>query len=143
MLWTVNNEYGGRAQDGRDSGKLISPKEVQAAMAAAGFGAGQPADSNKAITTYSGGWKVKMQLLAAQLMEAEILMLDEPTGHMDDDNKDWMMEWLGKYQVGLSRQQGLDDGVARGVSGRIIGPLLKMRVVASRARQDLDFVISV
>ena len=32
------------------------------------------------ITTYSGGWKVKMQLACALLINADILMLDEPTG---------------------------------------------------------------
>ena len=35
------------------------------------------------VTTYSGGWKMKMQLCAATLMNADILMLDEPTGHLD------------------------------------------------------------
>eukprot|EP00435_Cladocopium_sp_Y103_P050538 s442_g15.t1 len=36
------------------------------------------------VTSYSGGWKMKMQLCAAQLMNADVLMLDEPTGHLDD-----------------------------------------------------------
>jgi ABC-type polysaccharide/polyol phosphate transport system ATPase subunit len=29
------------------------------------------------VTTYSGGWKVKMQLCAAKLINADLLMLDE------------------------------------------------------------------
>merc|ERR1719313_601630 len=42
------------------------------------------------ITTYSGGWKVKMQLACAKLIDADILMLDEPTGHLDVKNIAWM-----------------------------------------------------
>ena len=38
------------------------------------------------VTTYSGGWKMKTQLCAATLMNADILMLDEPTGHLDVTN---------------------------------------------------------
>jgi elongation factor 3 len=49
------------------------------------------------ITTYSGGWKVKMQLACAQLVEADILMLDEPTGHMDVKNVTWMKNWLNAF----------------------------------------------
>merc|ERR1719305_1584322 len=41
------------------------------------------------VTTYSGGWKMKIQLCAAQLMNADVLMLDEPTGHLDVDNIKW------------------------------------------------------
>ena len=42
------------------------------------------------VTTYSGGWKMKMQLCAATLMNADILMLDEPTGHLDVTNIAWI-----------------------------------------------------
>ena len=44
------------------------------------------ADMWMGVTTYSGGWKMKMQLCAATLMNADILMLDEPTGHLDTKN---------------------------------------------------------
>ena len=42
------------------------------------------------ITTYSGDWKVKMQLARAQLVMADILMIDDPTGHMDVTNVEWV-----------------------------------------------------
>ena len=38
------------------------------------------------VTSYSGGWKMKMQLCAAQLINADVLMLEEPTGNLDVDN---------------------------------------------------------
>ena len=46
------------------------------------------------ITSLSGGWKMKMQLCAATLMNADILMLDEPTGHLDVTNIAWIKKWL-------------------------------------------------
>merc|ERR1719326_2612960 len=49
------------------------------------------------ITTYSGGWKVKMQLACAKLIDADILMLDEPTGHLDVKNIAWMKNWLENF----------------------------------------------
>merc|ERR1712167_504610 len=50
------------------------------------------------VTSYSGGWKMKMQLCAAQLMNCDVLMLDEPTGHLDVDNIKWLEDWLLSFQ---------------------------------------------
>merc|ERR1711985_71531 len=55
------------------------------------------ADMNNPITTYSGGWKVKMQLACAQLINADILMIDDPTGHLDVKNIAWVENWLGNF----------------------------------------------
>ena len=49
------------------------------------------------VTSYSGGWKMKMQLCAAKLMNCDVLMLDEPTGHLDVDNIKWLEEWLESF----------------------------------------------
>jgi len=56
------------------------------------------ADMNAPITTYSGGWKVKMQLACAQLVNADILMIDDPTGHLDVKNIQWVKQWLGNFK---------------------------------------------
>merc|ERR1719183_1535666 len=55
------------------------------------------ADMCNPITTYSGGWKVKMQLACAQLINADILMIDDPTGHLDVKNQEWVKQWLGSF----------------------------------------------
>merc|ERR1712187_16793 len=55
------------------------------------------ADMNNPITTYSGGWKVKMQLACAQLINADTLMIDDPTGHLDVKNIQWVKNWLGNF----------------------------------------------
>merc|ERR1711871_968348 len=70
-------------------------------MKSIGFGyPGGPdraANLENPVTTYSGGWKMKMQLCAAKLMNADVLMLDEPTGHLDVDNIRWLEDWLESF----------------------------------------------
>ena len=61
------------------------------------IGKDRAADMEMGVTTYSGGWKMKMQLCAATLMNADILM-DEPTGHLDVTNIAWIKNWLKEFQ---------------------------------------------
>lgn len=82
----------------------VTPEQVEKVMEEIGFGYAKKdigkdraADMGMGITTYSGGWKVKMQLCAATLMDADILMLDEPTGHLDVTNIAWIKNWLKDF----------------------------------------------
>merc|ERR1719313_2887371 len=82
----------------------VTVAEVEEALGTIGFknsitGVNPKAAANmlNPITTYSGGWKVKMQLACAQLINADILMLDEPTGHLDVKNIQWMKDWLAAF----------------------------------------------
>jgi len=43
---------------------------------------------------------MKMQLCAAQLVQADLLMLDEPTGHLDVTNQAWLQDWLREFMSG-------------------------------------------
>jgi len=77
----------------------INPEreEVIKMMEQIGFGKERAADMNMPVTTYSGGWKMKMQLCAGTLLSADILMLDEPTGHLDVTNIAWLKGWLRNF----------------------------------------------
>merc|ERR1739838_412080 len=81
--------------------KPTDENTVKELMKETGFGyPGGPdraANLDNPVTTYSGGWKMKMQLCAAQLMNADVLMLDEPTGHLDVDNIKWLEDWLESF----------------------------------------------
>merc|ERR1712164_28320 len=80
----------------------VTEEQVRDLMKETGFGyAGGPdraAHMDNPVTSYSGGWKMKMQLCAAQLMNADVLMLDEPTGHLDVDNIKWLEDWLESFK---------------------------------------------
>jgi len=81
--------------------KTATEEQVKELMKSVGFGwHGGPdraANLELPVTSYSGGWKMKMQLCAAQLMNADVLMLDEPTGHLDVDNVLWLENWLEAF----------------------------------------------
>merc|ERR1711871_1804638 len=81
--------------------KPVTEELVKETMKSLGFGyPGGPeraANLENPVTSYSGGWKMKMQLCAAQLMNADVLMLDEPTGHLDVDNIKWLEDWLESF----------------------------------------------
>ena len=86
---------------------LVTREQVKKVMEDIGFGNAEDgigkdraADMNMIVTTYSGGWKMKMQLCAASLMNADILMLDEPTGHLDTANTIWLRNWLKDFMNG-------------------------------------------
>merc|ERR1712224_1126518 len=79
----------------------VEEQQVKDLMKETGFGyPGGPdraANLDNPVTTYSGGWKMKMQLCAAKLMNADVLMLDEPTGHLDVDNIKLLEDWLESF----------------------------------------------
>merc|ERR1711998_585360 len=79
----------------------VTEEVAKEAMKETGFGyVGGPevaAHMENPVTSYSGGWKMKMQLCAAQLMNSDVLMLDEPTGHLDVDNIKWLEDWLEAF----------------------------------------------
>jgi elongation factor 3 len=49
---------------------------------------------NGAITSLSGGWKMKLALARAVFEEPDILLLDEPTNHLDVKNVKWLEDYL-------------------------------------------------
>ena len=79
----------------------ICKLQTKELMKSTGFGyPGGPdraANLELPLTSYSGGWKMKVQLCAAQLMNCDVLMLDEPTGHLDVDNIKWLEDWLESF----------------------------------------------
>jgi len=79
----------------------VTEDQCKELMKETGFGyTGGPdcaAHLENPVTTYSGGWKMKMQLCAAKLVNADVLMLDEPTGHLDVDNILWLENWLESF----------------------------------------------
>jgi elongation factor 3 len=93
VMHTVNDVY--------KVEKKANEEQVKELMKSIGFGyPGGPdraANLDLPVTSYSGGWKMKMQLCAAQLMNADVLMLDEPTGHLDVDNIKWLEDWLESF----------------------------------------------
>ncbi len=61
-------------------------------------GLGFPAETHsRAVSAFSGGWRVRLNLARALMMPSDLLLLDEPTNHLDLDAVFWLEQWLLKY----------------------------------------------
>lgn len=69
----------------------------RAAILLGGLGFKQ-ADLNNPVSSFSGGWRVRLNLAKALMCRSDILLLDEPTNHLDLDAVIWLQDWLQSYQ---------------------------------------------
>jgi elongation factor 3 len=72
----------------------IPMEDVRATMASVGFTDDGKAKPDHAVSTLSGGWRMKLALARAMLQQADILLLDEPTNHLDVINVAWVKKYL-------------------------------------------------
>jgi elongation factor 3 len=72
----------------------IEKQAVQDILATVGFTQDGKAKPNHAVSTLSGGWRMKLALARAMLQRADILLLDEPTNHLDVINVAWVKNYL-------------------------------------------------
>jgi len=63
-------------------------------LATVGFTEDGKAKPDHAVSTLSGGWRMKLALARAMLQKADILLLDEPTNHLDVINVAWVKNYL-------------------------------------------------
>eukprot|EP00977_Amphora_coffeiformis_P008072 scaffold1806_cov156-Amphora_coffeaeformis.AAC.1 len=72
----------------------ISRDEVRTVLSSVGFTEDGKAKPDHAVSTLSGGWRMKLALARAMLQKADILLLDEPTNHLDVINVAWVKKYL-------------------------------------------------
>lgn len=56
------------------------------------------ANLQQAVSTFSGGWRVRLNLARALMCRSDLLLLDEPTNHLDLDAVIWLESWLQSYR---------------------------------------------
>ncbi|MFC1850089.1 ABC-F family ATP-binding cassette domain-containing protein [candidate division CSSED10-310 bacterium] len=62
------------------------------------FGLGfTEADLTRAISEFSGGWKMRIALASILFRKPELILLDEPTNHLDVPSVVWFDEFLRQY----------------------------------------------
>ena len=61
-----------------------------------GLGFSQVQLSN-AVSEFSGGWRMRLNLAQALIARADLLLLDEPTNHLDLDAVIWLQRWLKRF----------------------------------------------
>jgi ATP-binding cassette, subfamily F, member 3 len=55
------------------------------------------ADESRAVSEFSGGWRVRLNVAQALMCRSDLLLLDEPTNHLDLDAILWLENWLREY----------------------------------------------
>ncbi|MGI9332858.1 MAG: ABC-F family ATP-binding cassette domain-containing protein, partial [Gammaproteobacteria bacterium] len=49
------------------------------------------------VSSFSGGWRMRLNLAQALMCPSDVLLLDEPTNHLDLDAILWLEDWLRVY----------------------------------------------
>src|SRR3546814_2197034 len=49
------------------------------------------------VASFSGGWRMRLNLARALMCRSDLLLLDEPTDHLDLDAVIWLQDWLISY----------------------------------------------
>ncbi|MCB8889360.1 ABC-F family ATP-binding cassette domain-containing protein [Vreelandella malpeensis] len=70
--------------------------ESRAAQLLVGLGFVQ-ANLSQPLSSFSGGWRMRVNLARTLFMPSDLLLLDEPTNHLDLDALLWLENWLTRY----------------------------------------------
>jgi ATP-binding cassette subfamily F protein 3 len=71
--------------------------EYKAQEILAGLGFSEP-DTHRKLSTFSGGWRMRVMLAKILLQAPDILLLDEPTNHLDLPSIQWLEDYLRAFE---------------------------------------------
>jgi ATP-binding cassette subfamily F protein 3 len=75
-----------------------APSRAASILAGLGF---NDAAQNSPISSFSGGWRMRVALAAVLFRDPDLLMLDEPTNHLDFEAMVWLENYLINYKKTL------------------------------------------
>ncbi|MBL8588587.1 MAG: ABC-F family ATP-binding cassette domain-containing protein, partial [Methylobacteriaceae bacterium] len=88
-----------------------APARAAAILSGLGFDA---AAQERALSEFSGGWRMRVALAAVLFARPDLLLLDEPTNYLDLEGSLWLVDYLKRYPatvVVISHDRDLLDEV--------------------------------
>ena len=93
-----------QANDGVKIGEIherlnvIGAASAESRAAAILYGLGFSEENQKRpVSSFSGGWRMRVALAAALFVPSDVLLLDEPTNHLDLEATLWLENYLSRY----------------------------------------------
>jgi ATP-binding cassette subfamily F protein 3 len=86
-------------------------KEVEKALLGLGF---EREDFDRATSEFSGGWRMRIELAKILLQKPDLILLDEPTNHIDIESVVWLEEFLknkAKAVMVISHDRAFIDNI--------------------------------
>jgi ATP-binding cassette subfamily F protein 3 len=88
-----------------------APARAAAILSGLGF---DEAAQNRALSEFSGGWRMRVALAAVLFSRPDLLLLDEPTNYLDLEGTLWLVDYLKRYPatvIVISHDRDLLDEV--------------------------------
>lgn len=85
--------------------------EVEKALKGLGF---KQSDFKRATSEFSGGWRMRIELAKILLQKPDLILLDEPTNHVDIESVIWLEDFLlnkAKAVVVISHDKAFIDNI--------------------------------
>jgi len=85
--------------------------EVEKALKGLGF---KQSDFTRATSEFSGGWRMRIELVKILLQKPDLILLDEPTNHVDIESVIWLEDFLlnkAKAVVVISHDKAFIDNI--------------------------------
>ena len=96
-----------------EAGAFDAPARAQALLLGLGF---KNEQLDAPVNSFSGGWRMRLQLARALMCPADLLLLDEPTNHLALDALVWLEAWLKRFEglmVVISHDREFLDAVTK------------------------------
>ena len=92
-------------------------------------------DLDKPTSTFSGGWRMRIELAKLLLRRPSILLLDEPTNHLDIESIQWLENYLKDYNGAvllISHDRDFLDNVTNRTVELLLGKVYDYKVPYSQ-----------